>query len=164
MHARRSDRQGLTGVNGGETGERRGGWNTINGQTRTHEGNARENRRGWGSKRRRKRKGVVGEERGRRGMDGGRVRGAVGERGWRVAYGVKRDAHRGRGTRGLAVEEDAREREIETEKEKGGSERKGDRQREETSGNGSIESAAQRNAPPLLWSGSFAGAPPRPRA
>jgi len=33
-----------------------------------------------------------------------------------------------------------------------------------TSGNGSIESAAQRNAPPLLWSGSFAGAPPRPRA
>lgn len=42
----------------------------------------------------------------------------------------------------------------------------GNRERERggTSGNGSIESAAQRNAPPLLWSGSFAGAPPRPRA
>lgn len=38
------------------------------------------------------------------------------------------------------------------------------REREGTSGNGSIESAAQRNAPPLLWSDSFAGAPPRPRA
>jgi len=35
------------------------------------------------------------------------------------------------------------------------------REREGISGNGSIESAAQRNAPPLLWSGSFAGAPPR---
>ncbi|KOC70697.1 hypothetical protein WH47_06737, partial [Habropoda laboriosa] len=35
--------------------------------------------------------------------------------------------------------------------------------KEKTSGNGSIESAAQRNAPPLLWSGSFAaGTPPRP--
>lgn len=39
-----------------------------------------------------------------------------------------------------------------------------ERERGGTSGNGSIESAAQRNAPPLLWSGSFAGAPPRPRA
>lgn len=43
-------------------------------------------------------------------------------------------------------------------------EKQRERERKGTSGNGSIESAAQRNAPPLLWSGSFAGAPPRPRA
>jgi len=41
---------------------------------------------------------------------------------------------------------------------------RGDEEREGIAGNGSIESAAQRNAPPLLWSGSFAGAPPRSRA
>ncbi|KYN05625.1 hypothetical protein ALC62_03418 [Cyphomyrmex costatus] len=38
---------------------------------------------------------------------------------------------------------------------------KRDAQREKREDSGC---AAQRNAPPLLWSGSFAGAPPRPRA
>ncbi|KYQ58036.1 hypothetical protein ALC60_03088 [Trachymyrmex zeteki] len=72
---------------------------------------------------------------------------------WRT---VKRDAQREeredsgwRGPRQGAGERNGKQRE---------------REREGTSGNGSIESAAQRNAPPLLWSGSFAGAPPRPRA
>lgn len=72
---------------------------------------------------------------------------------WRT---VKRDAQREeredsgwRGPRQGAEERNGKQRE----RERGG-----------TSGNGSIESAAQRNAPPLLWSGSFAGAPPRPRA
>lgn len=70
---------------------------------------------------------------------------------------------RGKCTRGTGAEEseEGKRREKdgkEDETAKGEVEReRGKRGRERTSGNGSIESAAQRNAPPLLWSGSFAG-------
>lgn len=73
---------------------------------------------------------------------------------------IKRDArNKGRTGEFATVrkgEEPSKQKKWEIKRERGGG--------EGTAGNGSIESAAQRNAPPLLWSGSFAGAPPRLRA
>lgn len=148
MHARRSGRWVERG-NGRSKRERKVDEEgvTINDETRMQEGNARK-KKGWEEG-----KEENGSRDERRAMSGEWI-GVVDEVGkWRT---VERDAQREEredsGWRGPwqgAEERNGKQRE----RERGGS-----------SGNGSIESAAQRNAPPLLWSGSFAGAPPRPRA